>query len=244
MPPTTKQQVVESAAWQVEGFLRGGISPEATSMTLRAILRKWKVKPRWRSIRLTDDAAADKDHAIPVNAIAQRLLEQRITDSGIITAILERSIACALLTATEHRSIPNELKDDMPEGWSWGGEGDDWLLARYRHTDIVVVPLHTGGPRRSGGVAGGSRKLPLGEVLSFAEAHGIGHAWRTARDAPSLPIIPNKRWELHRGRAVLFLEEHRLFEAFIATHWEHGATRRGQSDANRFRAFAQRVALA
>jgi len=131
-----ESEIVDSILWQAEGFKLGRVTKRATNRILRATIRR--IRPR--VIARSEAAQADireLDHAIPVQVLANRILETQNLDRAKLETILHEWLVAVELTASEHRELLNcGLGRCMPKDWD-GIEP----LARYRDAGIRCIVI-------------------------------------------------------------------------------------------------------
>jgi hypothetical protein len=129
-----ESEILDSILWQVEGFRLGRVTQRATTRILRATMRRIQPRIIARS-QLAETGERERDHAIPLRVICDRILATDNLDRIKLTKILSDWLVIVELTAQEHREVLHKcgLSRCMPNNWN---EVDP--LARYRHAGIQL----------------------------------------------------------------------------------------------------------
>ena len=137
-----ESEILDSILWQVEGFKIGRVTQRATTLILRATLRRIQPRLIARSQAADVDNDREVDHAIPVHVLCGRILETSDLDRSKLETILDEWLVTVELTASEHCEVLPKcgLASRMPPDW----DGAD-PLARYRAAGISLLEIPEGG---------------------------------------------------------------------------------------------------
>jgi hypothetical protein len=132
-----ESEVLDSILWQVEGFKLRRVTERVATRILRATMRRIQPRLIARS-QLAESGDRERDHAIPLRVICDRILKTDDLDRAKLTKIISDWLVCVELTAQEHRDVLGKygLSHCMPDDWN----GVD-PLARYRHAGIQLVEI-------------------------------------------------------------------------------------------------------
>jgi hypothetical protein len=130
-------EVIESLLWQHEGYWKGRVSERATKRIMRASLRRIK-SPVIACSKMSrrNGVEVQRDHAVPLNVIVEKILARRNWSNRGLTGLLNRTMVYVLLTRDEHvRQLTcTGLNRKMPSDW----DGKD-VFVRYSKANIQLV---------------------------------------------------------------------------------------------------------
>lgn len=135
-----ESEILDSILWQVEGLKLGRVTRRATTRILRATIRRIRPRLIARS-QLAESGTCERDHAIPLHVLCDRILNTDDLDRASLTKIIADGLVCVELTAQEHREVLCKcgLSRRMPDNW----DGID-PLARYRVANIQLLKIPDG----------------------------------------------------------------------------------------------------
>jgi hypothetical protein len=134
-----ESEILDSILWQVEGLRLGRVTRRATTRILRATIRRIPPRLIARS-RSTRAGTRERDHAIPVHVVCNRILSTANLNRCKLEKILAKWLVAVELTAREHRDALMRcgLSRCIPDDW----DGVD-LLVRYRKAGIQLSLIST-----------------------------------------------------------------------------------------------------
>jgi len=222
---------MESIVDQIRGFHERGVTRSGT--TERILRRAFRILDAPVIATTVEAQKADgvtekveDDHIVPVKWLAHHLIKQPSLTIAMAQQILAPLLFQVTLTKKQHTSMPKDLRDDMPEGWSPTENSAANLLIRYRRSAIDLVDLvdpsefdwtSRRASRRAVGAHRG--KFPLKKFYSFARENHLSREALAIENTPVPATFGGSASAYHRPLAITLLEEHSLMQEFAALYW-------------------------